>query len=153
VLYKRNKDVIREDASFFTRFLGIYYTPTELFVESAKLISKMQETDKHKQKIGALLIVLSNKVVDETVLEKYVEEVRRMGNVILDFFEKIGVEEGLERGLALGEERGLKLGEERRQRNEADIVLKMLAKGYNTQDILEITGINQERLNQIATSN
>jgi hypothetical protein len=131
-------------------FKSIYYTPTELFVESAKLIAKIQAVDTLKQKIGALLIALSNKIVDEAILEKYLEEVKQMGNVILDLFERVGEE----RGLKLGEERGLKLGvaiaEERRLREEAEMVLKMLNKGYSTPEILEITGISQERLNQIA---
>jgi hypothetical protein len=97
--------------------------------------------------------------VDETILGKYAEEVKLMGNPVIDYFVKIGKEEGIklgeERGIKLGEERGIKLGEERgsrlgEERKETESALKMLSKGYRAQDILDITGISQERLNQIA---
>jgi hypothetical protein len=42
---------------------------------------------------------------------------------------------------------GVKIGE---RRKEAETALKMLNKGYTAQDILDITGISQKRLNQIA---
>jgi hypothetical protein len=140
-------------------FNSINYTPTELFHESAKLITALQADDKLRQKIAALLITLAGKVVDESVLDKYLEEVKLMGNPVIDYFVKIGKEEGIKLGEERGEERGLRLGEERgeergrnlgEERKEAETAMKMLIKGYGVQEILDITGISRERLNQIA---
>jgi hypothetical protein len=120
-------------------FNSINYTPTELFSESAKLITVLQADDRFKQKLSSLLIVLSGKVVDEAILEKYLEEVMRMGNAVIDYFIKVGEERGEERGWNHG-----------KNQKEAESALRMLNKGYKAQDILEIIDISQERLNQIA---
>jgi hypothetical protein len=124
-------------------FKSIKYNPTELFNESAKLITSMKVEDQHKQKIAALLIVLAGKVVDKTVLERYAEEVKRMGNAVLEYFEELGEVRGKKLGEELGEERGKKI-------KEAETAARMLSKGYSSNDILELTGITKERLNEIA---
>jgi hypothetical protein len=124
-------------------FKSIRYNPTELFNESSKLISEMKADDKFKQKIAALLIALAGKVVDKTMLDKYAEEVKHMGNAVLEYFEEIGEVRGKKLGVELGEERGKKI-------KEAETAAKMLSKGYSSEDILDLTGITKDRLNEIA---
>ncbi len=94
----------------------------------------MRMEDNRKTKILALLIVLAGKVVDKAQLNEFWEEVRRMGNQILEFAEEYG------------EKRGLKIGEERKGEEAAQ---KMVEKGYDILDILEVTGISPERLRKI----
>ena len=48
--------------------------------------------------------------------------------------------------LEYAEERGMQLGEER---NKEEVARKMVAKGYDTLDILELTGISPENLRRI----
>jgi hypothetical protein len=119
-------------------FKSLSYTPTELFTESAKLITAMHADDKFKQKIASLLTVLSGKIVDKSVLDKYAEEVMYMGNAVIEYFQ----EKAEERGIKLGEERGKKL-------MEVETVLRMYNKGLSSEDIINYTGISQERLDQI----
>ena len=45
----------------------------------------MQADDNQKRKMLALLVVLSGKVAGKTQLNALVEEVTKMGNVIIDF--------------------------------------------------------------------
>jgi len=73
-------------------------------------------------------------VVDEEQLELFWEEVRNMGNVILEYAEK------------RGEERGEKRGEERRAEENAR---RMIAKGYELGEIAEVTGVSPERLREM----
>jgi hypothetical protein len=127
-------------------FKSIKYTPTELFLQSARLVKDMHGDVNYKQKMAALLIALGNKVVDKAALDEFAEEVKSMGNVIIEYFE----EKAEKRGLELGEKRGLELGEKRGKRlaNE-DSARKMIEKGYDLTDIADITGIHLERLYEI----
>ena len=82
---------------------SVIHSPTGLFKESVNIIKELRASETLKQKIYALLIVLAGKVVDPAQLESAWEEVKLMGNKILEYAE--------ERCLKLGEERGLKRGE------------------------------------------
>jgi predicted transposase/invertase (TIGR01784 family) len=95
----------------------------------------MQADDGHKRKMLALLITLSGKIVEKAELLKVMEEVKKMGNVIIEFFEE------------LGEKRGIDLGREQKSEETAK---KMIAKGYDLLDIIELTGISADRLREIA---
>jgi ABC-type cobalt transport system substrate-binding protein len=112
-------------------FKSIEFTPTELFLRSAELIKAMQANDEHKRKTLALLITLSGKIVEQTQLDKIAEEVKKMGNVIIEYFEELGVKRG-------------------REQQKEEAAQKMVAKGYDLLDVLEITGISVERLREIA---
>jgi hypothetical protein len=74
----------------------------------------------------ALLVTLGGKIVERDQLEIIEEEVKKMGNVIIEYFEEIGAK---------------RKGEEDARR--------MVAKGYDVLDIIEITGISAERLREI----
>jgi hypothetical protein len=134
---------------------------TQLFKESAGLISKMRVEDSFRRKMFTLLLAQCGKVVDKAELKALYEEVTKiMGNVILEYAEeygerrgiKIGEERGEERGIRLGEERGerrgIRLGEEQKAEESAR---KMLAKGFDVSDIMEILNITIERLREIQT--
>jgi hypothetical protein len=110
-------------------------TPTELFTRSVEFIQAMQTDDAHKQKILALLFVLGGKTVDRDKLEEIAEEVKKMGNVLFEYFEEIGEKRGIEIGI---------------ERNGEEAAKRMVAKGYDLLDIIEITGISAERLREIA---
>jgi hypothetical protein len=116
-------------------FKSMKYTPTQLFLRSAELIKTMQADDDHKRKMLALLITLSGKIVEQAELMKVTEEVKKMGNVIIEYFEE------------LGEKRGIDLGREQKSEETAK---KMIAKGYDLLDIIELTGISADRLREIA---
>ena len=122
------------EAIYLPLFHSNIHTPTELFRESAKLARKMQADDRAKQKILALLITLCGKVVDLSQLDIVLEELKVMGNVLVEHL--IGV----------GKERGIELGAERKQEETAK---KMIAKGYDSLEIIEITGLSLERLKEL----
>jgi hypothetical protein len=110
-------------------FHSTKYTPTELFKESTALISEMRAEDDLKRKVAALSIVLASKVVDKVVLEKYIGELKRMGNVIIEVFEEYG----------------------KKQANEA-AARKMIADKMDSLDIMKYTGIDAEQLLKLRDS-
>ena len=118
------------EAIYLPMFHSKVLTPTDLFMESAGLIKKMQAEDGLRQKILTLLVTLSGKVVDRAKILELAEEIRSMGNVIFEVFE----------------ERGWKRGTEAK---EEEIAKKMLAKNMDVLDIIEITGLSTERLREI----
>jgi hypothetical protein len=81
-------------------FKSVQFTPTELFRESAKLVKDVRGEVNYKQKLGALLIALVHKVVDKAALNQFIEEVRGMGNVILELFKELGEKEGEKKGVS-----------------------------------------------------
>ena len=107
-------------------FSSAKLNPNELFKEGAKLIKKMQVDDDRKMKMYALSIVLASKVVDKVTIQAVLEEVKKLGNVILEVSEAMG---------------------ERRKMEE--IVRNMLNMNYKLSDIIKITGIEAERLIEI----
>jgi hypothetical protein len=129
------KTVNELELVYLPLFKSIEFTPTELFLRSAELVKAMRADDEHKRKILALLVTLSGKIVERTQLEKIMEEVKKMGNVIIEYFEE------------LGEKRGIDIGKEQKSEEAAQ---KMVDKGYDLLDIIEITGIGAERLREIA---
>ena len=61
-----------------------------------------------------------------------------MGNVILEYAEGIG------------EKRGIKIGEKRGEmRSMEKSAIKMAAKGYQPDEIIDITGVSLERLKEL----
>lgn len=114
-------------------FSSKQYTATELFKETTALINEMKVEDNLKRKIAALSIVLASKVVEKTVLEKYIEELRRMGNVIIEVFEEYGKKMG-------------------REENREETAKKMLADKLDPLDIMKYTGIDSDQLRRIRNS-
>jgi hypothetical protein len=119
-------------------FKSIKYSPTELFKESTALLNEMKAEDNLKRKIAALSVVLASKVVNRTVLEKYIEELKRMGNVIIEVFEEYGERIGLAKGLAKG-----------REEAREELAIRMIAKGYDPLDIIELSEISVERFRKL----
>ena len=118
-------------------FHSVNLNPNDLFKESAKLIKELQIDDEQKRKIYALSVVLASKVVDKSTIEAVLEEVKKMGNVILEIAE------------SMGEKRGIVIGAERR---EEEIARNMLSKGFKLSDILETTGIDVDKLSEMRDS-
>jgi len=138
------------EAIYLPLFKSKKLSPTALFLESAKLINAMQADDDHKWKVLALLITLAGKVAEPEELDKIVEEVLHMGNVIVEYFVERGVRTGEERGVRIGEERGVKIGEERGSVNRQEqIARKMMERGICFPDIIDLTGIDEKRIHEI----
>ena len=126
------------------------YSPTELFRESTVLIKDLKVEDERKYKLFALSVVLAGKVVDEEQLELFWEEVKNMGNVILEYAEKRGMKIGEERGIELGKEIGKELGKELGKEHMAEEIARILiTKGYDLGEINEVTGVSLERLREM----
>lgn len=102
-----------------------------LFLESAKLICGMKAESSLKQKVFALAILIAGKVVDHDILNRVYGEVKLMysDNVILQVAENHGGE-----------------------RRAEDIAKKMLAKNMDVLDVIEVTGLNTERIREIRES-
>jgi hypothetical protein len=135
-------------------------TATELFQESARLIQALRAEDAVKHKLSALLIALAGKVVDAEALLEFWEEVRKMGNKIIEIAEAYGMQIGEERGIAIGEERGIAIGEERgitigeehgQLKMAETTARKMLTKGYSLEVIAELTDLAPEQLTALAS--
>ena len=107
-------------------FNSIKFSPTELFLESTGLIKNLQTDDDSKRKLYALSAVLASKVVDRATIEELFEEVKMMGNVILEVAEEFGA-----------------------KRQQEETVKKMLLKDCKLSDIIEFTGIDVDRLSEI----
>lgn len=118
------------EAIYLPLFHSKSLTPTKLFIESAELIKSTQMDDSLKQKVLTLLITISGKVVDRAELLALAEEVRRMGNVVIEVFEELGREDG-------------------RKREKEEIARKMLDKNMDMLDIIDITGLNTEQIREI----
>ena len=108
-------------------FYSIKFSPTELYKESTKLIRDLQVDDERRRKIFALSTVLAGKVVDRTAIAEILEEVKMMGNIILEVAESVGEKRGIER-------------------QQEESARKMLADNYDALDIITYTGISAERL-------
>jgi hypothetical protein len=120
------KPVNELELVYLPLFRSTKLNPTGLFKRSVELVRAMQADDAHKRKILALLVTLGGKTVERDQLEAIAEEVKKMGNVIIEYFEEIG-----------------------EKRKGEDAARKMVAKGYDVLDIIEITGISAERLREI----
>jgi len=118
------------EAIYLPLFHSKGLTPTKLFIESAELIKSTQLEDNLKQKMLTLLITLSGKIVDRVELLALAEEVRRMGNVVIEVFEELGEKKGVER-------------------QQEESARKMLSDGLDVLDIIRYTGIDAERLYKI----
>ena len=129
-----NKQINELEIIYLPLFASKRYSPTELFKESSAIISGLPVDGNKKLKLFSLLVTLVGKVVNKKELDRFWEEVKIMGNAILEYAE--------ERGIQLGEERGI-------ERKAEESAVKMVAKGYDIQEILEITGVSPERLQEI----
>ena len=99
-LYPMNYDaVFKESIIYLPLFHSDTLSATALFKESFELIKSMQVEKQMKKKLFALSMTLVRRIVDPAELEAFWEEVRRMGNVIIEFAE------------SYGEKRGIKIGE------------------------------------------
>ena len=132
------KPINELEAVYLPLFSSAKFSPTELFLESAKLIRDMQTDDQHKRKISALLIAVAGKIVDSVQLDNLAEEVSVMGNVIIEYFEKRGIEHGMERGIERGAERC-----------QEEIAKNLLFMGMDALEIIKATDISAERLIEI----
>ena len=98
--------------------------PVELLKEAALLVRELNAEETMKQKILALMLVVSNKVVNADELEKIWKEHGKMMNLkIFDVVRKDGLEEGLERG-----------------------AVNMLKKNYPAEEVASVMGISLEKV-------
>ena len=114
-------------------FNSTKFSPTELFNESTGLIKNLQINDNSKRKLFALSVALVGKIVDESAIRKLLEEVNMEGNVIIKVAEEIG------------EERG-------RLDEKETIAKKMLISGCRLSDIINFTGLDLDRLEDLRNS-
>ena len=114
-------------------FHSIKLNPTELFKESTGLINNLQIDDDRKRKIYALSILLANKVVEKTQLDIALEEVLNMGNIILETVKNYG------------EQRG-------RLSEKEELAIKMINKGYDSLEIIELTDLSIEHIRKLRES-
>ena len=138
----QNAPVNELEVLYLPLFHSETLSATALFKESAALIKTMHTEDKMKMKLYALSMVLVRRIVDPAELEALWEEVKRMGNVIIEFAESYGEKRGIKIGEKRGEKRGI-------QMNAEETARKMAAKGYDIQDIVEMTGVSLERLKEL----
>ena len=125
------REVNELEIIYLPLFASKKLSPTQLFTESSKLIKRLNVNDEERMKLYALSIVLAGKVVEKDQLDKLWEEIKLMRNAILEYAE--------ERGIKLGEERGKEL-------NAKETARRLLAKGYDLEEIAEVTDISVEQL-------
>ena len=61
------------------------YNPGELLTESIRLIKAAKLEDEQKLKISALALILSNKIVDASILEELWREIKMMRLKVLEY--------------------------------------------------------------------
>ena len=89
----------------------------------------MRVGDTQKRKMLALLIVLSGKVVNKNQIDALAEEVKKMGNVIFEYFE-----------------------ERAEKRNKEEIAKKMISRGYDSLEVVDITGLSIEQVKELRSA-
>ena len=120
------KPINELEAIYLPLFRSQKFTPSELFTASVELIKAMQADDNHKRKVMTLLATLCGKIVNRAQVEAAMEEALKMGNVIFEYLEERG-----------------------EQRNQEETAKRMIAKGYDSLEIVDLTGIDIERLREI----
>ena len=127
----KNKDEITdEDIASLQLIAYTNYTETtlEILKKSNKLVHKMNIKDiNEKEAILYILNVLSANMLDEDDKVRYMEETEMLINPREEYFHKKGIEEGEER-------------------KEKEIATKLLEKGHPLQEIIEITGLTKEQI-------
>ena len=105
----------------------------ELLLETIKL-EKEINNEAIRNKVIALTLVMTNKLVGPEVMESIWEEIKMLK--IVKFAEEKGIEKGIDQGLEQGREQGLEQGriEEKRSLVERLLVKKF---GLVPQDIIE----------------
>ncbi|MDR2193397.1 MAG: hypothetical protein LBP19_02880 [Treponema sp.] len=92
------------------------------------------------EKVAALMLMLTNRLVGAEELKRIWEEFKAMTKLkVLEVAEEVGMEKGMEKGMERGMEKGLQKGMER----VARIALK---KGMPLESIQELTGLSRERI-------
>jgi predicted transposase/invertase (TIGR01784 family) len=139
-----NESVNELEIIYLPLFHSSQYTPTELFKESIALIKRLQIEESRRHKIFALLLVLAGKVVDKSQLEETWEELRLMGNAILEYAEARGMAAGIAigrtEGIAVGRTEGIAVG---RTEGILTIARNMLKRHKLIEEIMEDTGLTR----------
>ena len=76
-----------------------------------------------------MLITLCGKIVDSNKIYAEIEDVQKMGNVIIETFQELAV-----------------------KHREEEIAKKLLQMGMDALDVIEVTGISIERIREIRES-
>ena len=98
------------------------HNPTEMFGEALKVAKVLNVDYAQREKIVALLITVSNKLVDKNILSLAWEEMRMMGLKVLE----VAVEKGVEK-----------------------VALSMLKDGLSLELICKYTGLSRERVEEL----
>ncbi|QXM05186.1 hypothetical protein [Crassaminicella indica] len=116
----------------------------EVLKEAVEIESQLDMDISLKEKVIAMTLVASDKIVDREELEKIWEVVRMFK--FIEFAEKKGMEkgiaQGIEKGIAQGIEKGIEKG-------KIDMIKKLLSLGANEDMLMEASGLSLEAIKKI----
>ena len=115
--------------------------PIELLKAGKDLLLKSKTDSISKQKIMALMLLVSNKFVEKAELESIWEEFKMVAELKIV---QIAEEKGMEKGMKKGMEKGMEKGEEQ----GIEKVIKMIENGYTLDDVKKILGFKAAQMAQ-----
>ena len=123
---------------------------TDLFVESARLICKVQVDDMVREKLKSLLIGLVGNKVENSRMEEVMMEMRLEDNAMLQYMWERVQEKAEKQVNERANELANELANERVEERVEKVAIKLLSKGMDILDVAETTGFSEERVREIA---
>lgn len=122
----------------YTSKIGL--SPEQITITALWLSTQLPNTDTGKQKVQALLILLTSKFLDKQAFIRALEESYMYledDNPGLLFFEQKGMEKGMEKGM---------------QKERVATILKLLSKGLTPQEVSDLIDLSIDQVQQLAGS-
>jgi len=106
--------------------------PLELLRKAINMANRLETKAVSKDKLFALMLVVSNKIIDKQEFDAIWEEVRMMNLTVLKIAEEKGMEKGLEKGMEKGVE-----------------IIKRHSRGEGAMDISKATNVSLKEVEHI----
>ena len=131
---------------FLPLFRSVRLDPAGLFAEALAVAKKLGGDPARIEKVAALLIVVSNKLVDKDSLKSAWGEIKMLGLKVLEVAVEKGFEQGVEKGMEKGIEQGVKKGI---KKGVKTVALNMLRRGKAVQEVCEDTGLTKKQVQEL----
>jgi flagellar biosynthesis/type III secretory pathway protein FliH len=129
-------------------------TKYEMLKDGIELASKVESKGATRDKLVALMLVLSNKYVDETQIDCLWEEFKNMASLkVLDIAERKGREQGMVQGIVQGREQGMAQGREQGMvQGLEETAIRMIKDNVDMPFIAKMTNLPIERIIKLKNS-
>ena len=152
--YTKN-ELLKSDGLLYKAMYLEKSNNTDEFIRASKEVFKVITNEEQEKMCDIIRIGLSGKIVNKEI-EKFIRDLK--GGVVnmlavkevidaeFESYKKQGIKEGIKKGVKKGRKIGIETG---RNEEKCKIAKKLLSMGYNTNNILEITGLSKEEIIKI----